>query len=261
VDRARVDYDRLAAAYDARYLVDPLQGIADALLNLVGRTQAKRILEVGCGTGYWIGQLASRAVQAYAADGSQGMLARAASKAGGLLVAARANALPFPNQVFDLVYVVNAIHHFDDPRGFVASAAELLAPIGALSIIGIDPRLIRRWYLYDYFETARENDLRWYPAVGEIVDWMAAAGFTPVEYSIVQTRDSSWTGRAVLLDPFLKKDSNSMLALLTDDQYEAGLQRIKAALGQAENAGREITFRAGLPFLMVTGFRTAAHAC
>ena len=258
MNRPRVDYDQLASTYDARYAVDRLQGIADALVELAVCCAPKRVLEVGCGTGRWLHDLRSRAPFVCGVDASLAMLRQSAhSHVRVRMVAARANQLPFPNHAFDLMYCVNAVHHFDDPEAFINQAAELLAPDGVLSIIGIDPRLIRHWYLYEYFEGARDTDLWRYPSWGDVVNWMAAARFAQIEYRIADRMDGTKSGRSILSDPFLKKESNSLLALLSDEEYHAGLRRIESAIAQAESEGRAIQFPAELEFAMVTGFRRA----
>ena len=47
------------------------------------------------------------------------------------------------------------------------------------------------------------------------------------------------------------QDSNSLLALLSDAEYQAGLRRIRAALDCADAEGRVIEFTAELPFVMM----------
>lgn len=255
--RVRLDYDQLAEQYDARYAVRRLTGIATALRHLITRLQARRVLEVGCGTGHWLEELGSSGDLICGVDPSFRMLHHAAGRArSAALLAARANTLPFRPSSFDLIFCVNAIHHFDDPEAFVAHARDRLVQSGALAVVGIDPRLIHSWYLYEYFEGSYQRDLERYPSVGDIVNWMAAAGFSVVEYRVVELSSISLPGRSVLADPFLKKESNSLLALLSDDEYAAGLRRIEAALERAEREGRNVVFASELPFVMITGAQT-----
>jgi SAM-dependent methyltransferase len=246
--RPRVDYDQLASAYDSRYDVGALAGIAKALAEVRSAVGARRVLEVGCGTGRWLGE-----VNAFTCgvDASLGMLAQARAKLPHApLAAAQANALPFRNSSFDLIFSVNAIHHFDDPAAFIRDAAGLLTASGALSIVGIDPRNPPRRYFYDYFEGTWERDLLRYPAIGDLVNWMLAAGFRRIEYRVADRDNRTFDGEAVFSDPFLRKTSNSMLALLTDAEYERGLRRIEAAVGSGG-----AVFRSQLEFPIVTGWR------
>ena len=257
MNRPHVDYDQLAPTYHSRYDSGSLPGIRVALLALHASAKPRRVLEVGCGTGHWIGSLRSEGIQVFGADASKGMLRHAAERLGseGLLVA-RANHLPFRAGSLDLIFCVNALHHFDDPRAFVRDAFAILAPGGMLAVIGIDPRAIRHRYYYEYFDGTREIDMLRYPSFGEQVDTMTGAGFNDVELRIIDTPEMVFEGRTILSDPFLAKESNSLLALLTADQYARGVQRIEAAVAQAEREGNPIVFRSKLPFGMVTGRRT-----
>jgi protein-L-isoaspartate O-methyltransferase len=46
----------------------PLPECAAALFELVQQAQAQRVLEVGCGTGFWLDLLASKVRDAYGLD-------------------------------------------------------------------------------------------------------------------------------------------------------------------------------------------------
>ena len=248
MSRQRVDYNQLAPTYHIRYDgPNKLDGIAQALRTF----QARTILEVGCGTGRFVESLRETGATVLAVDSSTGMLSQAASRLGSAgLAAALANQMPFGPQTFDLVYCVNAIHHFDDPRRFIVDGARLLKPGGTMAIIGIDPRTVRTRYYYEYFEGARKLDLERYPSFGELVDWAAEAQLNRVELRIVEEASARFAGLAILEDPFLKKESNSLLALLAGDVYAEGLRRIEAAA----RAGAE--FYSELTFAMITGSRS-----
>jgi len=46
-----INYDMIAPKYDKRYEQNPLAGVSRELRTLVAQTQARDVLEVGCGTG------------------------------------------------------------------------------------------------------------------------------------------------------------------------------------------------------------------
>ncbi len=254
-DRA-VDYDRVAPTYNRRFAGDGPGGEAEALAALVRRLCSVRILEVGCGTGHWLAGLSPLTVQAVGLDLSAGMLAQAQRHAGRLgLVRGRAGQLPFPAASFDLVYCVNAIHHFQQQRAFVSEALRLLRPGGALAVVGMDPRAHRhRWYVYDYFSGTYGLDLARFPSWGTTVDWMAAAGFERIEWQLVHHIVDHKLGRDVLADPFLEKNATSQLTLLSDEAYATGLRRIEDAIETAEAAGETLTFPTDLMIAMVVGW-------
>jgi SAM-dependent methyltransferase len=211
---------------------------------------------VGCGTGHWLAGLSPLTGLATGLDLSAGMLAQAQRHGQRLhLARGRAGRLPFSSAAYDLVYCVNALHHFQQQRAFVSEARRLLRPGGALAVVGMDPRAHRhRWYVYDYFAGTYDLDLARFPSWGTTVDWMAAAGFERVEWQLVRHIVDHKAGRDVLADPFLAKEATSQLTLLSDGAYAAGLRRIEEAITAAEAAGETLTFATDLMMAMVVGW-------
>jgi SAM-dependent methyltransferase len=257
-----VDYDRVAPTYNRRFAGGRPGGESQALAALVHslsadhNLRAVRILEVGCGTGHWLAGLSPLTGQATGLDLSAGMLAQAQQSGERLyLVRGRASQLPFPSAAYDLVYCVNALHHFQQQRTFVSEARRLLRPGGALAVVGMDPRAHRhRWYVYDYFAGTYDLDLARFSSWGTTVDWMAAAGFERIEWQLVHHIVDHKAGRDVLADPFLERDATSQLTLLSEDAYAAGLRRIEDAIAAAEAAGETLTFATDLMIAMVVGW-------
>jgi len=249
----RVNYDQLAPTYNLRYMTDKVDGIAIALQSLARELDAKRILEVGCGTGHWLSILQST-TQVYGLDLSLGMLRLASTQKLRGLACGQAIQLPFPDQAFDLVFCVNAIHHFGQPRVFISEARRLLRPGGALAVVGLDPHGHRdSWYVYHYFAGTYETDLSRFPSWETILDWITATGFDRVGQRLAERITNLYAGRQVLDDPFLKKESCSQLALLTDEAYVAGLNRIKAAIEESEAGGETLVFPNDLMLALLTG--------
>ncbi|MDY6875694.1 MAG: methyltransferase domain-containing protein [Chloroflexota bacterium] len=252
---AHVNYDRLASSYDRRFAASRQEGIVAALLALAQDLDTERILEVGCGTGRWLADLWPVTHRLYGLDPSTGMLQQARKrKKQFYLIRGRAGQLPFPDTAFDLIYCVNAIHHFDRPRAFVSEARRLLRPGGVLAVIGTDPHSRRDdWYIYHYFEGTLETDLSRFPSWGTILDWMVAAGFEGVEWRLVERIQDNKVGREVLDDPFLQRGTASQIALLTDEACAAGLRRIETALAEAEATGETLVFPVDLSFGILIG--------
>jgi len=255
VDTGQVNYDHIAPSYNRRYASGGRQGVAITLRALARALGAGRLLEVGCGTGHWLAGLGASSSQLYGLDLSAGMLAQARQRQEGLaLVRGRAGQIPFPDASLDLVYCVNAIHHFQEQPGFIAEARRVLRPGGALAVVGTDPRTHRGgWYLYDYFDGTYETDLARFPSWGTVLDWMVACDFQPIEWRIVEQILDHKAGRAIFADPYLQKDAVSQLSLLSDDAYAAGLARIETALAAAEVAGETLTFPTDLLLAMLVG--------
>jgi len=198
---------------------------------------------------HWVGK------ELYGLDLSTGMLNQARERRTGLrLVNGYARRLPFESGMFDLVFCVNAIHHFQDSRGFVSEAARVLRRGGALAVVGNDPHGRREsWFVYRYFDGVYETDLMRFPTWKTVRGWMMEDGFENIEWREVERIVDPKYGRGVFDDPFLKKNSCSQLALLTDEVYQAGLERIEADLVEAEARGESLMFATDILTAMLTG--------
>ena len=251
----RVDYDRIASQYDRRFAAGKPQRKGRALLNLARRLSASVALEVGCGTGYWLQELAPAVPALFGLDPSKGMLNQARTKrVPADFVQAVARRLPFSDGTFDLVFCVSAIHHFADPRSFVAEVFRVIQPEGCLAVMGRSPPShVDDWYVYRYFEGTYERDLARYPAWETVSEWMATAGFERIELAEIERITAHRRGRQVLADPFLQKSSCSQLALLTDKAYASGLQRLKEELARAEASGEIPVFQWEVTISMLSG--------
>jgi ubiquinone/menaquinone biosynthesis C-methylase UbiE len=251
----RKEYDAIARTYDRRYEINPLTGVEAALRHLVKEVGARRVLEIGCGTGHWLKILAPQVDWIIGLDPSLGMLKVAAElQPPGELVCASASALPFAGGSFDLIFVVNALHHFDDKRSFVEEARRLLRPGGALATIGMDlPSAVGHWVIYDYFPVTIEYDRSRFPPWEQIESWMRGAGFIVRPPRTVEHVRNQKRGREILDDHFIQRSGASQLRGLTDAQYRAGMERIKAAISEAEARGEEAVFKTDLQLKILVG--------
>ena len=245
-----VNYDQIAPTYDARFTTGLYDGVLDALLTLVRANQPEFVLEVGCGTGYWLSALRDTLPHLYGVDYSLSMLGKAHDRdPAAKLVRATAESLPFRTATFDLTFCVNAVHHFSRLDLFIAEARRLLRPRGILAVIGMDPHHGRdRWCVYDYFPETKAADLLRYPSSGHITDAMLRAGFDRIDSQVACRIEQTRVGRDILADPELQRRGCSQMALLTDAQYAAGIERINSALRHS-NANSPLIFRADIAML------------
>ena len=139
-DRDVAAFGERAQGYDEGWRGHMHHQIADrtADLALTCVPAPKRILDVGCGTGYLLGRLAARAPRAEilaGIDAAPAMIeaARAVAADGRLrFVVGTAERLPWPAAAFDLVVSTTSFDHWVDQRAGLAECARVLAPGGCL---------------------------------------------------------------------------------------------------------------------------------
>ena len=246
------NYDTIAAGYDRRYALHDYAGVRETLLNFIGGDAVPAaILEVGCGTGHWLAALgAQRRADAVGAtpagepllmgvEPSHEMLtlARAAAPRA-VLVRAVAEALPWRDATFDRVYCINALHHFSDRIRFFAEARRVLRRGGGLLTIGKDPHAERDgWWVYDYFPETLDIDRQRFARVRTLRGELAAAGFAWAESFECDRIESAISAQEALTTGVVDRAYTSQLTVLSDEEFEAGVARIRAA---DANAGGQL---------------------
>ncbi len=249
-----VDYDRVAPSYDDRYGLLDFSGVERALVTFAGQPPGLRVLEVGCGTGHWLDILARAGARVTGLDRSAEMLRIAAARVpGATLAQGDAGRLPWEDASFDRVVCVNAIHHFPDAAAFVAEARRVLAPGGALQVIGLDPsRGEDRSFVYDAFEGALAADLRRYPTTATVEGWATRAGLCEVRTTLAHRLLLRLPARAALDGGLIGRTLVSQLALLDDATFAAGLARLRRELDEAEARGDELFLENDVGFYATT---------
>jgi ubiquinone/menaquinone biosynthesis C-methylase UbiE len=225
-----VDYDSVASDYNRRYETNAFEGIRATLRGFVADSHGP-VVEVGCGTGHWIGELAGAGVPyVVGLDLSLGMLRRArAALPLAPFVRGAAEALPFADGSLDRLFCVNALHHFPTPSRFIAECRRVLRPGGGVLTIGLDPHVGQdQWWIYEYFPSALDADRRRYPSAPTIRAWFAAEGFERRTTTIAQHIPGAEPFDLALERGRLDRNSTSQLLVISDEAYEAGRARLLA---------------------------------
>jgi flavin reductase (DIM6/NTAB) family NADH-FMN oxidoreductase RutF/protein-L-isoaspartate O-methyltransferase len=135
-------FDELVDFFDRMETESPYGSLLQALTLLADPSPDARCLDIGCGTGRIVRDLAARSRHVVTGvDPSAPMLERArmrARKLGAENVSfeeGRAEALPFANESFDCVTASNLLLHLADPVAALKEAARVLRPGGRLALL------------------------------------------------------------------------------------------------------------------------------
>ncbi|MEV7432597.1 class I SAM-dependent methyltransferase [Streptomyces griseoviridis] len=232
---------RLAAIYDA---LDPDRTDLDAYLGMAREFGARRVLDIGCGTGVFALLLAGRGVEVVGVDPARASVDVARGKPGGERVRwcdGDATTLP-PLRVDLATMTANVAQGIVDPaawHGTLRAAHAALRPGGRLVFETRDPagRAWERWNRADS-ETVTEV-----PGVGAVRSWVE---LTEVRGPLVTFR---WTYEFASDGAVLTSDST--LRFRERDEVEGELAATGFVLDEVRDApdrpGREFVFVARRP--------------
>lgn len=144
--RVRAAFSRQAHAYDGRAAVQ--RRVQDRVVALLDEAapRARRVLDVGAGTGALLARLreARPGLRAAALDLAPGMAAAARARLGAAAVTAGdAEALPFRPGAFDLVVSTSTFQWLTRLEPALAEARRVLAPGGTLALALFGARTLR----------------------------------------------------------------------------------------------------------------------
>jgi len=225
-----VDYNQSASEYATHRMVHA--GVFRELRAWTMLSPGARVLEVGCGTGNYITAVAETSgCFACGLDPSSEMLARVSAIQVRRLLG-RAEELTFANDVFDLIFSIDVIHHVGDKAAFYREAARVLAPGGRLCTVTDSADMIRRReILSGYFPETVEIELDRYPRIAQLQTWMGMAGLETFRVAAVEEQYEITSAQ-----PFRDR-AYSALRLIPMGAWRAGVERLERDLARGPIQG------------------------
>lgn len=130
------NFSERAEKYDDGFEGKFSQKFYNALLSQINLKSSKKVLDVGCGTGYLLRKLDdSYRIDGYGIDVEGSMVQVAKRQCPKMKIQqSTCEETPFDDNTFDLVIACMAYHHFSDKKGFANEAARILKTGGSLYI-------------------------------------------------------------------------------------------------------------------------------
>ena len=183
------------------------------------------MLDIGCGTGRFLAQLAEVA-KAWGVDASPEMLEVARTRAGSAgLKLGTAEELPFKDGWFERATMWLVAHLVDRPRAF-AEAARVLEPGGHFAVATFDPSYFDEFWLNELFPSMEAADRERFPTASELEAELRGAGF---DVRLLRLSQRGSLARADALERIRGKHI-STFDLISNEEYEAGLARAEREL-------------------------------
>lgn len=146
-EQSRARYNQIAHQYDTSFDGQFTLSFNQYLYEHVTLKDSDAVLDVACGNGRLLGMLSRKArINAYGIDVSEEMIIAAQhSMKEAVFSVCPADSLGYADDMFDLVTVCCAFHHFSKPDAFMREAYRVLKKNGMLAIAELSPAPVVRW--------------------------------------------------------------------------------------------------------------------
>lgn len=224
-----VDYNQISTVYDDVRKADV--DLFNAFLREVELDNPAQVaLDVGCGTGNHTDLIQRLGLaQVCGVEPSAGMLDKARRKNGEITFRqGSAAAIPFEAGYFDFVFMTDVIHHVPDIGAMFVELNRVLKPGGKVCIVTQSHRQIEGRAIARFFPQTATVDQARYPDIAEIIEAASPHHFTSLKNEVL------YEGREIEIGPdyleLVRKKGYSMLHLISDEAYAAGLAALEVAL-------------------------------
>jgi SAM-dependent methyltransferase len=223
---ARIAYDdRDAAAFEAtRHIAaSGLTAWRAAVTRHLAPGTGTRLLDLGAGTGMWAQAFTGwYGIDVIAVEPSAAMRARCSHPH---VLPGDAGAIPLPDDSVDAAWLSTVLHHVPDLPAAARELRRVVRPGGPVLIRSAFAGRHQAITLFRFFpEAVRVLDT--YPGVPDVEAAFAASGFTMTAVEQVpQVSAPSLRAFATAL----RREAHTPLQLISDDEYAAGLARLRRA--------------------------------
>ncbi|WP_432666450.1 class I SAM-dependent methyltransferase [Wukongibacter baidiensis] len=221
------NYNEISKIYDAVREAD-LKAVK-FMIEKAQLSKESRVLEIGCGTANYLKIIYDiTKPEVWGLDRSKGMLSRAREKCkDAVLVEGDAiELLEIPDSAFDLVYMVDVIHHIKDIEKMFKNIKRVLKENGKLVVFSDDHEHIRNRLTTKYFPETLEGELRRYQDTPEIKDALLRNYYNEIDNGILEIGEDLDYGSRLI--EIASKKGYSMFGMISEGAIEAGIERIKS---------------------------------
>jgi len=201
-----------------------MKAVTDNLPPVTVRT----VVDLGCGNGRFSVALAAWfKAEVVGVDPSEKMLSEADANYAGpgvRYVHGSAEAIPLPDGHADLAFLSQMYHHINNMPRALAEIARVMKPDGALCVRNSTTETQESVLYLRFFPTACEANPAKLPTRQELVDAVTAGGFRPHRQTTVT---QVFAENHLRYADKIGMRSLSDLAAISDEEFEAGMERLR----------------------------------
>lgn len=221
-----VNYNAISQVYDQVRTAD--RELLDNLITTAKLSEQSVILDIGCGTANYTSLIQKvTGAEIYGVDSSAGMIGKAKEKNDQICFKVNdvdCEKLSFEDSFFDLIYMTDVIHHLTNYQHFFYECKRVLKERGLLCIGTQSHRQIDKRYMTEFFPATAIVDKKRYPDLVELCSFVKKVGLQYHETVIVGEDQEVELGQQ--FKELIEKKGYSMLHLITDDDYQRGLELV-----------------------------------
>ena len=229
------DYSNIADKYDNNpYSIREIRFDNDLKEYIHNNKKSKyQVLDLSCGTGLYlekqINYFNGHNIRWHGLDLSDKMLSRANQKVKNVnLVRADVVNMPYDSGKFDFIANNYAFHHYGDKAQALNEIYRVLIKGGVYKMHNIAMHDMPKWWVYHYFPSAYYEDVKRYWNNDVIFKELTLRDLEvkiKVEYRVENISVMDYMDHAENRDI-------SVLTLITDDEYEEGLERMRSDINK-----------------------------
>ena len=227
----KADYSEIAEVYDrARPGDSPhLEWWFERIAEVGQLGPGRRLIDLGCGTGRWTIPLTERTgCETVGVDSSPEMLEKAREKDRGNVVTWLEGDVEYLDMIepesFDCAFMSLMMHHVYDHQTTFRGVHRVLRFGGVFLIRQGTLEQILNDVTHQFFPETVSIDLARTPLTCQIEGWLEKAGFEDIKAELV--KQTSYPSNERLLTE-LRLRVISVLRMISDEAFEAGLQRVE----------------------------------
>ncbi len=222
-----VNFNEYANKFDNYRSAD--HSLIDTLINMMGLSQDMHILDYGCGTGNYLAQLKAKGfTHLYGLDKSEEMCKISAEKTGLIVKCGDELHLPYENNFFDAVIIIDVLHFVKNLDVFLAQLNSIVKPGGEVFIATQSREQLKTRVYAKYFPSAYEIDKDRHHQINKIISLATTHEFSHYTVSGYKEKTDYIVDNNYL--QLVRNKAFYIFGLIPEDEFEKGVAMLEQDL-------------------------------